>query len=92
VKYIYLSAAEADIRRLHAFLDEKNPAAAAEAVRTIERSAALLLTNPFMGKRIGNSWRQLVVRFGRGAYIMHYRVEEDLIVVTRIWHSRENRN
>jgi len=35
--------------------------------------------------------RQLVVPFGRGAYILHYRLTDDAIFVTRIWHSREDR-
>jgi plasmid stabilization system protein ParE len=33
------------------------------------------------------------VPFGKGAYILRYRVEEakDAIFVVRIWHSRERR-
>jgi hypothetical protein len=35
----------------------------------------------------------LIIRFGRSAYIMRYRIDEPrhIIAVTRIWHSRERR-
>jgi len=35
--------------------------------------------------------RELIVPFGRGAYVVQYRVEADRVVVARIFHGREDR-
>jgi plasmid stabilization system protein ParE len=35
--------------------------------------------------------RELVVRFGRDGYVVQYRVDENLVLVTRILHGKEAR-
>ncbi len=35
--------------------------------------------------------RELVVRFGRDAYIIQYRVDSESVVAARIFHSLEQR-
>jgi plasmid stabilization system protein ParE len=39
-------------------------------------------------------YRELIVPFGRGAYVVRYRIhlERDTVVVVRIWHGREQRD
>jgi hypothetical protein len=38
-------------------------------------------------------YRELVVPFGSGAYIIRYRIDtrRDAVVITRLWHGREQR-
>jgi plasmid stabilization system protein ParE len=38
-------------------------------------------------------YRELVVPFGAGAYIIRYRIDarRDSVVITRLWHRRERR-
>jgi plasmid stabilization system protein ParE len=96
VRLRYLSAALDDIDRLHAFLKEKNPAAADAAVAKIRNAArSLVESSPERGTPIGRAgFRQLFVRFGRGSYVVRYRVHsaKDELIIVRIWHGRERRN
>lgn len=41
-----------------------------------------------------SGYRELVVPFGRGAYVIRYRIDEDrkAVVIVRIWHGRELRD
>jgi plasmid stabilization system protein ParE len=96
VKLRYLQAALDDIDRLHAFLAEKNPDAAAAAARKIRDAAqSLIESSPERGTPIGHSgFRQLFVQFGRSAYVIRYRANmaRGELVVVRVWHGRERRN
>jgi len=47
--------------------------------------------HPRIGRHVGGAIRQIFVRFGRGGYVIRYRVRKNDIVITRMWHSRENR-
>jgi len=93
VKLVVLPEADRDFDRLYDFLEPKNPDAAKNAVQTIRRGARQLVDNPEMGVRLEDSdYREFYVRFGRSAYVLRYRIEDDTVYLTRIWHGRENRN
>ena len=93
MRYELLPEARLDMRRLHAFLDERNPQAAHMAMLTIDKGLLRPVDHPFPGRPIPNAphLHQLVIRFGKGGYIVHYRIENDIPVITRIRHSREDR-
>lgn len=92
MKLVLTSGAERDVLRLYDFLEPKDPHAARDAIRTIRKGARLLEDHPKIGKRIENTeYRELIVPFGRNAYILSYRIEKETVLVTRIWHSREDR-
>ena len=93
MKHVFLPEARADLRRLHAFLDTKNPQAAESAMLEIDKALAVLTDNPLMGRPVRGTaeLRQLVIPFGQAAYVMHYRPDENVLMVTRVWHSREDR-
>lgn len=89
----WLPEAVDDLERVHEFLHERDRAAAARALRLIERAAVQLAELPEVGQPMGDGTgrRQLFVRFGAGAYVLRYRVHYDDIVIIRVWHSREAR-
>ena len=90
----WLPEALADVERLHAFLHEKSPVAAARAARAILDGAAFLKSIPDIGRPMDDDTgrRELVVSFGAGAYVLRYmRDENDTVVVIRVWHSKEKR-
>jgi plasmid stabilization system protein ParE len=93
VKIRFLQRAYDDIDRLHAFLHPKNADAADRAVELIYGSALALRNAPNKGRPMRAKLRELIVPFGKGAYVIRYRVydEEQKITVVRIWHSRERR-
>jgi addiction module RelE/StbE family toxin len=93
VKLRFLPQAYADVERLHDFLSAKNPNAADRVVDLLFESAKSLKDVPDKGRPLKAGFRELIVAFGKGAYILRYRVDETktAIVVARIWHSREKR-
>jgi plasmid stabilization system protein ParE len=86
-----LTAANRDVVRLTDFLAERNPKAALRANDALAEAAQSLSEMPQRGRLVAENLRELVVRFGRGVYIIQYRVEVDRVVVARIFHSLEDR-
>lgn len=85
-------SAEADLLRLAEFIVEKNPRAATRLTDKLAqeiRSLAEFSERGRPSQREG--FRELIVRFGRSRYVIRYRVREDSVVITRIWHGRERR-
>lgn len=85
-------AAERDLERLAAFLIGKSPRAAMRSVEIIEAALGTLEQHPDRGRpgpRRGR--REIVARFGRDGYVIQYRVDDGVVVVARIKHSREAR-
>ena len=81
-----------DLVRLRDFLGPKNPSAAARAAERILQAAATLRENPELGHAVEDEpWRELVASAGRTAYVLRYRIDDDAIVIARVWHSREER-
>jgi len=93
-KVIWLPEALADAERLHDFLKDKNPEAAARAVGIILDGATLLKDSPLLGRPMldDTGRRELFIPFAAGAYVLRYmRGDDDTVVIIRVWHSRENR-
>ncbi len=90
---IWLPEAVEDLARLRDFLHPNNPAAARRAAKRILDGAKSLRRNPAVGRPVDapEGFRDLVLSFGAGAYVLRYRLAEDVIVVVRVWHSRETR-
>ncbi|MBN1928039.1 MAG: type II toxin-antitoxin system RelE/ParE family toxin [Chlorobiaceae bacterium] len=90
----WLPEALGDVERLHAFLHEKSPDAAARAARVILDGAGLLQSVPEIGRPMNDETgrRELVLSFGAGAFVLRYLWDnKDTVVIIRVWHSKENR-
>ena len=90
----WLPEALADVERLHAFLYEKSPDAAARAAKTILDGAGFFKSIPDVGRPMDDDTgrREWIVSFGVGAFVLRYmRDENDTVVIIRVWHSKENR-
>jgi plasmid stabilization system protein ParE len=87
-----LPGARSDLLRLKDFLATKNSRAARQAGQTIEAAVRSLAVFPDRGRSSDiPGLRELVVRYGRDGYVVRYRVEPELVVVTRIYHGLEQR-
>ena len=94
MKIVVAPAALTDLERLHAFLAPKNPRAAERAAKTLVNAVQSLATLPERGRPAGiTNMRELIVRFGRSAYVLRYSYSAQAgeVVVHRIWHGRERR-
>ena len=94
MKLIVSQAATADLARLHAFLVDKNPAAADRAVAALVAAIQSISAFPKRGRPSGTpNIRELIVPFGGAGYVVRYSHSEqaDEAAVLRITHGREAR-
>lgn len=93
MKVRLLPQAYADIERLQDFLSAENTKAAARMHDLLLDAATSLRDAPRKGRPLRKGIRELIVRFGKGAYILRYRLDEasNTVFILRAWHSRERR-
>jgi plasmid stabilization system protein ParE len=87
----YSRNAISNLDRLHRFLAEKNPDAAARAINTIVDRLASLEDFPRLGPvdQDRPDFRQLFIPFGAAGYVARYRILRDTVIVLAIRHMRE---
>ncbi len=87
----WLPEALGDIERLHAFLYEKSPKAAAGAAQTILSAGSLLQTNPRIGRPMSDETdrRELFATYGAGAHVLRYKLVGEDPFIIRVWNNRE---
>lgn len=86
MKVKWLRRALENFDREAAYLAKDSPQIAAEFVRHIHASAALLADHPEMGRpgRIAGTRELVVTRF---SYILPYRVRNNAIEILRVFHT-----
>ncbi|MBM7070719.1 type II toxin-antitoxin system RelE/ParE family toxin [Shewanella sp. 202IG2-18] len=91
---IWLPDAIADLVRLREFIQDKNPSAAKRSATKIKEGALTLTNNPESGRPVRglSPFREILIPFGAGNYVLRYREDNLTIVVVRVWHSKEERN
>jgi plasmid stabilization system protein ParE len=87
----YSRNAISSLDRLHRFLAEKNPDAAARAINTIVDRLAAFEDLPRLGPvdQDRPDLRQLFIPFGAAGYVARYRISGDTVIVLAIRHMRE---
>ena len=85
------SKAMSDLARLYAFLALVNKGAAVRTVQSLANAPANLLNNPRIGERLEEFEPREVRRIIIGNYEIRYEIQESVIFVLRMWHTRENR-
>ena len=89
----YADAARADIRRLYAFLVERDVVAAEKAIDTIERAVAAFAEFPFVARKADPEnpfLRELLIPFGSAGYVALFEIEDArIITILAIRHQRE---
>lgn len=90
---LWLESSLDDLKRINAFLAEKNPDAASRALNTIVNATKNLQDYPELGKPYESdiAFRELFVPFGARGYMIHYRLNMDDVVIVQVWHAREER-
>ena len=94
VKVEFLKRARADLIRLRTFLEPFGEPLAARAFDLLFAAALSFAEMPERGHpAVRTPYRELVVPFGRSAYVIRYRVDHarETVVIVRMWHGRERR-
>ena len=89
---IWLPGATRDVDRLRNFIKSENPRAAQRAAKRIVEVVNILQENPEAGVPVENliDYRDLMLTFGAGEYIIRYRQETaSRVVIVRVRHSKE---
>lgn len=93
MKILFSPVARDDLRRLYAFIRDQNPSALARAAARLKIAFQLVQKYPRAGYRLSHlpPFREFLVPFGKGNYVIRYRIEKKEIVIVHLWHSREER-
>ena len=87
----WTSKALSDLARLHEFLAPVDKRAAARTVQMLTAAPTKLLMNPRIGERVEEFDPREVRRILVGHYEMRYEIQQSIIYVLRLWHTREER-
>jgi len=87
----WTSKALSDLARLYEFLAPVNKPAAARAVQALTKAPTMLLTNPRIGGQLFQFEPREVRRILVGDYEVRYEIQDSIIYVLRLWHTREDR-
>jgi plasmid stabilization system protein ParE len=91
LKVRWTSKGLSDLARLHEFLFIVNQRAAANVVQNLTAAAADLPKHPRIGEQLQHYEPREVRRLLVGDYEMRYEIEDAMIYIVRIWHTREHR-
>lgn len=81
----------ADRDRLFEFLTENSLAVAERSMSVLAQAFEDIAEFPQVGRPGPHGYRKLIVRFGKAGYEIRYRHYPDRVVITRIFHTREDR-
>jgi plasmid stabilization system protein ParE len=85
-------AARRDMLRFERSLNRRSPRAALRMFNLVTARILSLADQPLKAPEREHGLRELYVKFGKSAYVIRYRVIDDAIVITRVWHGRQNRS
>lgn len=93
MKLIIAPTAYQDLQRIYSFIQEENPKVLRRVADRLEKAMRTLLEYPLAGYMLDDlpPFREFLVPFGKGNYIIRYRVEGKFLAVVHLWHSREDR-
>ena len=77
--------------RFDDFLLFLSASAAEQRMDWLRAKLASLADDPFRGQSTDRRRLQWVLRHRSSTYVIRYRIEQDAVVITRIWHGKENR-
>ena len=88
---IYSDEAFTDVERIIEFLLKTSPEAAAQALESIGSAIGILEAHPYIGQRVDDQIRELVVSREATGYLALYRFDPafDVVRILRIRHQRE---
>ena len=93
MKIVFSPVAFQDLQRLYKFFKETNPPSITKAAERLKKGFGTLRQYPLAGYPLESlpPFRELLVPFGRGNFIIRYQLGEETVNVVHLWHSREER-
>jgi plasmid stabilization system protein ParE len=92
MRVLWTGEARSDLVRLYEFLAPLDRRAAAHVVRSLRATPSRLLRdNPRLGPRLFEFAPREVRRLFVDDYECRYEIQGDVIIIVRLWHTREDR-
>ncbi len=91
MKIKWTSKALSDLNRLFEFLAPVNRQVAAKTVQSLTTAPVRIIDQPRIGERLDGFKAREVRRLLVGHYEMRYELNNDVLYILRIWHTREQR-
>ncbi|OGQ07455.1 MAG: hypothetical protein A3G32_00805 [Deltaproteobacteria bacterium RIFCSPLOWO2_12_FULL_40_28] len=94
MQLFFASSALEDLNRIYAFVKVTYPKAVKLAAKRLYYGFNSLKKYPELGYplfHLGKNFREFLVPFGKGNYIIRYRVLKKKLFVLHLWHNKENR-
>ncbi len=91
MKVQWTSKALSDLSHLFEFLAPVNRQAAARTVQSLTAAPVRIIEQPRIGERLDEFEPREVRRLLVGHYEMRYEIQESIIYVLRLWHTKEDR-
>ena len=90
---VWMPEALADLMRHFDYLKPVNPKAAGQVAQAIREAGFGLVNFPYRGVALndGSDRRKLRIPCGKVGYVMHYLIEDETIVIVRVYYGREDR-
>ena len=87
---IYSDEAFADLERIVEFLLETSPKIAAQTLHSISSAIGILEAHPFIGRRVDDHIRELIISQGATGYLALYRFDPafEIVRILRLRHQR----
>lgn len=87
----WTSKAISDLARLYEFQAPVHRPAAARMVQTLTKAPTILLTNPRIGEQLFQFEPREIRRILVKEYEIRYEIQDLIVYVLRLWHTREDR-
>jgi plasmid stabilization system protein ParE len=91
MKIQWTNKALSDLERVYEFLATVNKPAAIAVVRSLTNGVTRLTDHPRLGESLSQFDPRDVRRLQIGRYEVRYEIQESVIFILRLWHTREDR-
>ncbi|USE36778.1 MULTISPECIES: type II toxin-antitoxin system RelE/ParE family toxin [Endozoicomonas] len=90
MKLRFSRSAVDDLKRLRAFIAEKNPAAAKRMASILTGKIRHLCEQPRMGVLVGQELNPCLRDLIVGHYTVRYLANDNEVVILKVWHHKED--
>jgi plasmid stabilization system protein ParE len=91
MKVRFSAMARVDVMALTDWLSERSPAAGDKAMAAIVGAIEMLADFPRAGLPLADGTREKGARFGRDGYIIRYQLLDGVLLIRRVFHTRQDR-
>ena len=87
---VYSQGFYRDLERIYRFLILAYPKTKALAAKQIKQTISPIKRSPTIGFP-NKEFREVISPFGKGSFVLRYRIRKNDLVLLHIWHDKENR-